>query len=70
VTADTLSLNGTPAAGKSLSRMTAFLDILRELSGSRLFASVTTENASHRAGIASSASAYAAWRRPPAAPWA
>jgi len=61
LTADTLSLNGTPAAGKSLSRMTAFLDILRELSGSRLFASVTTENGFPTgAGIASSASAYAA----------
>jgi diphosphomevalonate decarboxylase len=58
---DSLSLNGTISTGKSLSRMTAFLNILRTISGKHLFAAVTTENNFPTgAGIASSASAYAA----------
>jgi diphosphomevalonate decarboxylase len=59
--ADTLKLNGVPAGGKSLARLAAFLDGVRRLAGKTLFASVTTENNFPTgAGIASSASAYAA----------
>jgi len=59
--ADTLALNGTPIFGKSLGRMSAFLDVVRNMAGKQVYARVTTENNFPTgAGIASSASAYAA----------
>lgn len=59
--ADTLMLNGVPSAGKTLARLAAFLDEVRRLAGKKLYAHVTTENNFPTgAGIASSASAYAA----------
>jgi len=58
---DTLTLNGIPSTGKSLHRMVAFLDVVRHLASKKLFGRVTTENNFPTgAGIASSASAYAA----------
>jgi diphosphomevalonate decarboxylase len=59
--ADTMALNGVLAGGKTLARLAAFLDVVRGLAGVTVFASVTTENNFPTgAGIASSASAYAA----------
>ena len=59
--ADSLTLNGVPAGGKTLARLSAFLDTVRRLAGKIVYASVTTENNFPTgAGIASSASAYAA----------
>ncbi len=59
--ADTLSFNGNPSHGRALARMTAFLDLVRQAAGRQIFATVTTENNfPTSAGVASSASAFAA----------
>ncbi len=58
---DTLTLNGVSSTGKSLSRLAGFLDQVRRMTGKKMYARVTTENNFPTgAGIASSASAYAA----------
>ncbi|MGD0709437.1 MAG: diphosphomevalonate decarboxylase, partial [Anaerolineaceae bacterium] len=59
--ADELMINGTPADEKSLKRMSAFLDVVRQWSATLLFASVVSENNFPvGSGVASSASAFAA----------
>lgn len=59
--ADTLILNGETAAREGLARVRGFLDRVRELAGSHLYARVESENNFPiGAGIASSASAFAA----------
>jgi diphosphomevalonate decarboxylase len=61
LTADTLVLNGRPSYGPALGRVTAMLDRVRQLSGLRLRAAVTSHNNFPMgAGIASSAAAFAA----------
>jgi len=61
LSADGFVLNGQPQAGKSLSRVSAFLDKIRRLAGQQQSASVVSENNfPSGAGIASSASAFAA----------
>ncbi|HTX79106.1 MAG TPA: diphosphomevalonate decarboxylase, partial [Longilinea sp.] len=59
--ADSLSINGVSADEKSLTRMSAFLEVVRQWAGSRLFAAVVSENNFPLgSGVASSASAFAA----------
>jgi diphosphomevalonate decarboxylase len=59
--ADMLTLNGRALDGPPLERVTAFLDIVRGLAGSSDYAHVSSENNFPTgAGIASSASAFAA----------
>lgn len=61
LTADTLTINGKSISGRGLLRVQEFLDRVREISGKRLFAQVESENNFPiGAGIASSASAFAA----------
>ena len=58
---DILTLNGIQASGEPLARMARFLDIMRARAGSPLFAQVESRNNfPSGAGLASSASAYAA----------
>jgi diphosphomevalonate decarboxylase len=58
---DQLTLNRQPAPTPSLERTSAFLDTVREMAGIRAWASVVSENNFPMgAGIASSASAFAA----------
>lgn len=58
---DRLTLDGTPATGKALSRLSAWLDIVRARAGCSAFADVVSDNDFPTAsGLASSASAYAA----------
>lgn len=58
---DHFVLNGESQSGDSLSRVTRFLDLVREMAGSSMFASVTSTNeAPTGAGLASSASGFAA----------
>jgi len=58
---DSLTLNGKPASGDTLQRTMAFLDHLRQLAVKPLYARVvSTNNFPAGAGIASSASAFAA----------
>ncbi len=58
---DCLVLNHTRLAGKALLRIISFLNVVRRMAGKQLFARVTSENNFPTgAGIASSASAYAA----------
>jgi diphosphomevalonate decarboxylase len=58
---DVLNLNKTPIYGKGLERVSALLDLVRELAGLRLNAEIiSTNNFPTGAGIASSASAFAA----------
>jgi diphosphomevalonate decarboxylase len=58
---DHLEINNTPASQGQRKRVEKFLDIIREKSGSRLYAEVTsTNNFPTGAGLASSASAFAA----------
>ncbi len=58
---DELVINGEPASGQVLDRAAAFLDSVRQLAGSRLHARVeSASNFPMGAGIASSASAFAA----------
>lgn len=59
--ADTLTLDGLPAAGPALERVSAFLDLVRQMAGIGLRAAVVSENNFPMGtGIASSASAFAA----------
>lgn len=59
--ADVLTLNGQTLDGPPLERVTAYLDIVRGLAGSNDYAHVSSENNFPMgAGIASSASAFAA----------
>ena len=59
--ADQLTLNGAPVAGPALARVTALLARVREMAGLRAAAAVTSaNNFPTGAGIASSASAFAA----------
>ena len=59
--ADHLTLDGAPTSGPALQRVSAFLDRVRQMAGTNLFASVTSaNNFPMGAGIASSASAFAA----------
>ncbi|HVN54105.1 MAG TPA: diphosphomevalonate decarboxylase [Anaerolineaceae bacterium] len=59
--ADELTLNGRPGPVEALRRMSGFLDLVRGMAGSQLRARVSSENNFPTgAGIASSASAYAA----------
>ncbi len=58
---DVLNLNRQPVSGKSLERVGAMLDLIREMSAVRLCAEVVSENNFPTgAGIASSAAAFAA----------
>jgi len=58
---DRFVLNGTAQTGDSLDRVTRFLDLVREMAGSSEFASVVSTNeAPTGAGLASSASGFAA----------
>lgn len=58
---DGLTLNGRNETGTALERVKAFLDLLREISGKNTYAHVRSENNfPASAGIASSASAFAA----------
>jgi diphosphomevalonate decarboxylase len=58
---DKLVLNSQPELGAALTRASAFLDVVREVAGSRCFAQVESRNDFPTgAGIASSASAFAA----------
>jgi len=60
-TQDYFSLNGQPAAPNALERVTRFLDLVRQMAGKPWFAQVTSyNNFPMGAGIASSASAFAA----------
>lgn len=59
--ADRLEINGQPVAGAALQRVSAHLDRIRRLAGLSCFASVSSaNNFPMGAGIASSASAFAA----------
>ncbi|MBN1372339.1 MAG: diphosphomevalonate decarboxylase, partial [Anaerolineaceae bacterium] len=59
--ADELILNNQPAAGASLARVSRFLDIVRGMAGTELYAQVVSRNNFPTgAGIASSAAAFAA----------
>jgi diphosphomevalonate decarboxylase len=61
LTADQLTLNGLPVSGPALQRVSLFLNRVRELAEMRLFARVeSSNNFPMEAGIASSASAFAA----------
>jgi diphosphomevalonate decarboxylase len=58
---DTLVLDGSGVHGKALERVSAFLDRVRDMAGLTLWANVVSENSFPAgAGIASSASAFAA----------
>lgn len=58
---DALTINGAPARRAALQRASAFLDLVRKLAGIKLRARVVSENNfPEGAGIASSASAFAA----------
>lgn len=61
ISVDTLTLNGTPAFGPGLQRVSAMLDRVRQMAGLHQHARVESENNFPMgAGIASSASAFAA----------
>ncbi len=58
---DILNLNTQPVTGKALERVSALLDLVREMAGYRIYAEVVSENNFPTgAGIASSAAAFAA----------
>jgi diphosphomevalonate decarboxylase len=58
---DSLTINGMPVSGAGLGRISAFLDIVRGMAGMDLRAEVVSTNTfPSGAGIASSASAFAA----------
>ena len=58
---DSLTINGQPVRGKGLERVSFILDLVRDMAGTRDRAEVTSEiNFPTGAGIASSASAFAA----------
>lgn len=59
--ADQIEINGNPASEEAASRVTSHLDLIRTLSGLPYFASISSQsNFPAGAGIASSASAFAA----------
>ncbi|MFA9403782.1 MAG: diphosphomevalonate decarboxylase, partial [Anaerolineales bacterium] len=59
--ADQIEIDGSPASAKAASRVTMHLDLIRTLSGVPAFASMRSQsNFPAGAGIASSASAFAA----------
>jgi diphosphomevalonate decarboxylase len=61
LTSDSLILNGAPASGEALGRVSHLLERVRQIAGMHLFANVVSENNFPTgAGIASSASAFAA----------
>jgi diphosphomevalonate decarboxylase len=61
LTQDRLILNNQPASGPALARVARFLDLVRALAGEQLYAHIESEyNFPTGAGIASSASAFAA----------
>lgn len=61
LTADRLTLDGQPINGPDLSRVSAFLERVRQISGVEQFANInSTNNFPTGTGIASSASAFAA----------
>jgi diphosphomevalonate decarboxylase len=61
IQADTLSINGETITGAALQRVSAFLELVRQMAGINTFAQVTSQiNFPTRAGIASSAAAFAA----------
>jgi diphosphomevalonate decarboxylase len=61
ISVDRLTINDEPQSGSALARVSAFLDILRDLSGRNVCAEVrSTSNFPASAGIASSAAAFAA----------
>ena len=61
LSADTLVINKIPITGKGLARVQGFLDRVRQMAGERIYARVGSENNFPiGAGIASSASAFAA----------
>ena len=61
IEADELILNEKPQTGDSLKRVSNFLNIIREMSGVQFHARVTSHNSfPQSAGVASSASAFAA----------
>lgn len=61
LSSDELELDGSPQKGSTLERVSTFLDIFRALSKSHVYARVVSENTfPQSAGIASSASAFAA----------
>jgi len=58
---DSLSINGRPITGAALQRVASFLNLVRQMAGIHTCAEVTSEsNFPSRAGIASSASGFAA----------
>jgi diphosphomevalonate decarboxylase len=61
LSADQLTLNGQPTSGSVLTRVVDFLDLVRRMAGIQTFAQISSENNFPMgAGIASSASAFAA----------
>lgn len=61
LTADQITIDGQPVSGKGQRKIAAFLDIVRQLSGKNTFAHVqSTNHVPMAAGLASSASAFAA----------
>ncbi|MBM3137493.1 MAG: diphosphomevalonate decarboxylase [Chloroflexi bacterium] len=61
LTSDELVLDGSSQSGVALERVSTFLDIIRSASGKHKFAHIVSENSfPQSAGIASSASAFAA----------
>jgi diphosphomevalonate decarboxylase len=61
LTSDELMLGGEHITGLALARVSEFLEIVRSMSGSKVFARVASQNSfPQSAGIASSASAFAA----------
>ena len=68
LSADAFTLNGVEQTGTSAARVTAFLDLVRRLAGSTAHARVVSENSVPTgAGLASSASGFAALARAAAA---
>lgn len=58
---DTLSINNVEMKGEGLSRVSDYLDIVRQIAGKNIYAEVkSTQNFPKSAGLASSASAFAA----------
>ena len=58
---DRFELNGTPEQGEAYKRVTAFLDLVRQMAGKELYAHVASDNqVPTAAGFASSASGFAA----------
>ena len=66
---DKLVLNGQLEQGVTLTRVSTFLDVVRDMAGSRSYAHIKSRNDFPTgAGIASSASALPRWHSPPPPP--